>query len=173
MSEHETMIAVYRLHEEANSAIQTLRKMGFETSDISIAGRNFHTVETVVGYRTTNGVVKPCGRLGPFWKALLKPYSESALLWVPDLGPVGVAGALVSRIVQASEEHVIVHGLTTFGVALYSMGIPEYGVLSCEDAIRSDHFVLVIQGHARAVDSARNTLAGSHAELIEIELSSM
>lgn len=168
MSEQEIVIATYKLHGEAEAAVRALRELGFRPDAISIAGRNFHTVDAVVGYYTTDGVVRPCGSLGPFWSELLGSFSESALFWVPDLGLLVIAGDLMSRVLQASEEHVIVYGLTVFGVALHGMGLPEHSILGCEEAIRRDHFVLIIEGSPGDARRAQEALAFSDAESIEI-----
>ena len=168
MPEEDTMVAVYGLHEDAEAAIKRLRDLGFGAGSFSIAGRNFHTVEGVVGYSTSGGVARPYGKLGPFWNGLLRSFSESALFWVPGLGPLVLAGELVSRVLQASEDNVIVYGLSMVGVALYSMGIPEYSILSCEDALRRDQFVIVAHGNAHDVTRAKEALATSEAESTEI-----
>lgn len=173
MSEQDTMIAVYRLHDDVEEAVNALRKSGFGPGTVSIVGRNFHTVDAVVGYSTAGDAVRPCGRLGPFWGDLLTSFSEFALYWVPDLGPLVMAGELMSRVQQASDENVIVYGLTALGIALYSMGVPEYGALGCEDAIRQDKFILVVRGRAHDLKRARGALVLSDAESIEIHHSSM
>jgi|GEM_PF-5669218 len=168
MLEQDIIIATYKLHDDVEAAVRALRELGFGPDGISIAGRNFHTVDAVVGYYTTGGVVRPCGSLGPFWSELLGAFSGSALFWVPDLGLLVIGGALMSRVLQASEEHAIVYGLTAFGVALHGMGLPEHSILGCEDALRRDHFVLMVQGDPGDVKRAQQALATPEAELIEI-----
>jgi hypothetical protein len=168
MSERDIVIATFKLHDEAEAAVEALRESGFGPGSMSIAGRNFHTVDAVVGYYTSDGVVRPCGDVGPFWSELLAPFSESALFWVPDLGLLVIAGELMTRVLQAVEEHAIVYGLTAFGVALHSMGVPEHSILGCEEAVRHDHFVLVVEGRTADVRRAQEILAASEAESIEI-----
>ena len=173
MSEQDTMIAVCMLHDDAEEAFKTLQRLGLGPDSVSVVGRNFHTVDTVVGYSTAGDGVRPCGRLGPFWGSFLTSFSEFGLFWVPDLGPVVMAGELMSRVRQASDENVIVYGLTALGIDLYSMGVPEYGALGCEDAIRQDKFILVVRGCARDLERARGALAVADVESIEIHHSSM
>lgn len=168
MLEEDTMVATYKLHDDAEAAIKRLRDLGFGSGSVSVVGRNFHTVEGVVGYYTSGGMARPYGKLGPFWSDLLRSFSESALFWVPGLGPLVLAGELMSRVLQASEDNVVVYGLSMVGVALFSMGIPEYSILSCEDALKRDHFVIVGQGNAHDVTRAREALAASEPESMEI-----
>jgi len=168
MPEQDIIIATFKLHDEAKAAIEALRESEFDSGSMSIAGRNFHTVDAVVGYYTTDGVVRPCGDVAPFWSELLTYFSDSALFWVPDLGLLVIAGELMTRVLQAVEEHVIVYGLTAFGVALHTMGVPEHSILGCEEAIRQDHFVLIIEDRTSDVRRAQEILAASEAESIEI-----
>jgi hypothetical protein len=167
------MIAVYRFHDDAEIAVKTLRESKFGTDSVSIVGRNFHTLATVVGYYATDDVVRPCGRFGPFWGDLLRLFSESGLFWVPDFGPLVMAGELISRVRQASEESVIVYGLTALGVALYSMSVPEQSILGYEEAIKRDHFVLIVQGGDVDVTRARDVLVDHDVESMEVYPSSM
>jgi len=168
MPEQDIVIATFKLHDEAEPAVRALQELGFGLGGLSIVGRNFHTVDAVVGYYTTEGVVRPYGSVGAIWNELLAYFSDSALFWVPDLGLLVIAGDLMSRVLQAAEEHAIIYGFTALGVALHAMGVPEHSILGCEDAIRRDHFVLIAQGHVGDVRRAQETLALSEAESLEI-----
>jgi hypothetical protein len=173
MPEQDIIIATFKLHDEAEPAVRALQESGFGLGGLSIVGRNFHTVDTVVGYYTCGREVRPYGSVGPIWNELLACFSDSALSWVPDLGLLVIAGNLMSRVLQAAEDHAFIYGLTTLGVALQAMGVPEHSILGCEDAIRHNHFVLIVQGQVGDVRRAQEALALSEAESIEIHHLSM
>jgi len=69
------------------------------------------TVEHVVGYYNTGDRMKYWGKLGAFWGGLWGFLLGSAFFWIPGIGPLVVAGSLVSWIVGALE------GATIFGGA--------------------------------------------------------
>ena len=54
-------MAVYKSHDEAEAAIQELRKSGFDLDKISIIGREYLTEEHVVGYYNAASVTAAAG----------------------------------------------------------------------------------------------------------------
>ena len=52
MTNNNCVVAVFKLHTEAEAAINELNKSGFDMKKLSIIGRDYHTDEHVVGYYT-------------------------------------------------------------------------------------------------------------------------
>ena len=50
MSVINSVVATYETHEQAEQAIKELQKDGTDMKSLSIAGKNTHTDEQVVGY---------------------------------------------------------------------------------------------------------------------------
>ncbi len=50
MSVLNSVVAVYDTHEQAEAAIKELQEAGVDMKSLSIAGRNTHSDEHVVGY---------------------------------------------------------------------------------------------------------------------------
>ncbi len=82
----------------------------------------------------------------------------AAFFAIPGIGPVLVAGPLVSWIVGALEGAVVVGGLSALGAALYSVGIPKDSVLKYETALKAEKFLLVAHGTAEEVARARKII---------------
>ena len=82
----------------------------------------------------------------------------SAFFLVPGIGPLVVAGPLVSAIVGGLQGAVMVGGLSALGAGLYSIGIPRDSILEYETAIKSDKFVLVFHGSADELARAKDIL---------------
>jgi hypothetical protein len=70
----------------------------------------------------------------------------SAFFWIPGLGPLLVAGPLVSWIVGALEGAIVVGGLSAIGAGLYSLGIPKDSILRYETALKTGKYVLIAHG---------------------------
>lgn len=66
-SAHGTAVAVYDSHSEAENAIRTLAKSGFDMRKLSIVGKDYATEEGVVGYYNTGDRIKAWGKTGAFW----------------------------------------------------------------------------------------------------------
>ncbi len=132
---------------------------------LSIVGRDYHLEEHVVGFYNLGAGMRVWGQTGVFWGALREVLSGSAFLWVPDLGPLMIAGPLVSWVVDALEGAVVLGGLSAVGAGFYSLGIPESSILQYEDAIKSDKFVLIAHGSLEDTIRAQEilTLTGPEA----------
>lgn len=162
MPSQNTVIAIYRTHTEAEAAIKELQETDFDMQKLSVIGKNFHAIEKVVGYYTTGGITKPYGKLGPFWGDLMGSLSDSALFWIPDIGPVAMGGPLVSWIVRAQDDTTVVYGLTIIGKGLFMIGIPKDSIVECERAIKSDKYVVVAHGTKDEMKQAEDILKASN-----------
>jgi hypothetical protein len=141
-----TTVAIYESHAQAEDALRELQRSGFNLRKLSIVGRDDHMQEHVVGYYNTGDRMQYWGRLGAFWSGLWEFLFGSGFFWVPGVGPLLVAGPLVTWIVAALEGAVITGGLSAPGAALYSIGVPRHSVLEYETAIKAGKFVVVAHG---------------------------
>jgi hypothetical protein len=103
------------------------------------------------------------GKSGAFWGGLWGLMFGAGFFWVPGLGPLLVAGPLVSMIVGAIEGAAVVGGLSAVGAALFSMDIPTDSVLRYETAIKAGKFVLIFHGTTGEVERAHGVLDGAKA----------
>ncbi len=117
-SEHSSAVAVYDSHSDAEQAIRTLAKSGFDMQKLSIVGRDYSTEEGVVGYYNAGERMKAWGKAGAFWGGLWGMLFGSALFFVPGIGPLFVAGPLVAWIVGALEGATVVGGMSALGAGL-------------------------------------------------------
>ena len=83
------------------------------------------------------------------------------------MGPILVAGPLVSWIVGALEGAVVVGGLSALGAALYSLGLPKDSVLQYETALKAGKFVLIVHGSMDDTTKAKEILNRTKPETLE------
>jgi uncharacterized membrane protein len=162
-----SIVAIYPSHIEAEAAVKELQHSGFNMKKLSIVGRDYHTEEHVVGYYNTGDRMKAWGKIGAFWGGLWGFLFGSAFFFIPGIGPLVIAGPLVSWIVGALEGAVLVGGLSALGAGLYSLGIPKDSIVKYETALRSDKFVLIAHGSADEVTKAKEILHRSKPESLE------
>jgi len=158
MSKENAGVAILNTHTEAENAVKELQRAGFDLKKLSIVGKDYHTEENVVGYYNAGDRMKYWGKLGAFWGGLWGILFGSAFFLVPGIGPLVVAGPLVSAIVGGLQGAVMVGGLSALGAGLYSIGIPRDSILEYETAIKSDKFVLVFHGSADELAQAKDIL---------------
>jgi hypothetical protein len=113
INENNSVVAIYKSHTEAETAVKELQKSGFDMKKLSIVGRDYHTDEQVVGYYNTGDRMQHWGKLGAFWGGIWGLLFGSAFFLIPGVGPLLVAGPLVAWIVGGLEGAVILGGLST------------------------------------------------------------
>jgi uncharacterized membrane protein len=167
MSNNNSVVAIYPSHTAAEAAIKGLQKSGFDLKKLSIVGRDYHTDEHVVGYYNVGDRMKVWGKTGAFWGGVWGLFFGSAFFWIPGLGPLLVAGPLVSWIVGALEGAAVVGGLSAIGAGLYSLGIPKDSILQYETALKAGKFVLL--AHGSVDDAARAKDILTRTEPVKLE----
>ena len=161
MSDLNSVVAVYDTHEQAELAIRELQEAGVDMKSLSIAAKDTHTDEPVVGYYNMGDRMKHWGKVGAFWGGFWGLLFGSALFAIPGIGPILVAGPLVAWIVAGVEGAAVVGGVSALGAGLLSVGIPRDSVLKYETALKTDKFLLIVHGSAEDVDRAKNITAGT------------
>jgi uncharacterized membrane protein len=161
MSVTDCVVAIYDSHEQAEHAIKELQVAGVDMKSLSIAAKDTHTDEHVVGYYNAGGRMKYWGKVGAFWGGFWGLLFGSALFAIPGLGPILVAGPLVAWIVAGLEGAAVVGGVSAIGAGLVSIGIPKDSVLKYEVALKTDKFMLVVHGTSELVAKAKAIIGGT------------
>ena len=167
MKKNNSVVAIYPSHTAAEAAIKELQQSGFDMKKLSIVGRDYHTDELVVGYYNTGDRMKAWGKTGAFWGGLWGLLFGSAFFWIPGVGPLLVAGPLVSWIVGALEGAIVVGGLSAIGAGLYSLGIPKDSIVRYETALKTDKFVLIVHGSKDETTHAKEILNRTKPETLD------
>ena len=167
MIKNNSIVAIYPSHTAAEAAIKELQQSGFDMKKLSIVGRDYHTDEHVVGYYNTGDRMKHWGKLGAFWGGIWGLLFGSAFFFIPGVGPLLVAGPLVTWIVGALEGAVVVGGLSAIGAGLYSLGIPKDSILRYETALKTGKFVLIAHGSMDETTHAKEILNRTKPETLE------
>jgi len=165
MSKANLGVAIFNTHVEAENAVKELQKSGFDMKKLSIVGKDYHTEEQVVGYYHTGDRMKYWGKLGAFWGGLWGILFGAAFFWIPGIGPLVLAGPLVSAIVGGLEGAVAVGGLTALGAGLYSIGVPKDSIINYESSIKADKFLLVVHGSGDELAKAKDILKSAGHEV--------
>ena len=163
MSEKNSIVAVFDSHNQAEDAVRELQKSGFDMTKLSIVGRDYHTDEHVVGYYNAGDRMLYWGKLGAFWGGLWAMLFGSAVFLVPGVGPLLVAGPLVTWIVGVLEGAAVVGGLSAIGAALASIGIPKDSILQYEASLKAGKFLLILHGTPQEVEHAKDHLDNTQA----------
>jgi hypothetical protein len=144
-----------------------LRTACFDMKQLSIIGRDYHTEEHVVGDYDAGDRMKVWGKLGVFWGDIWGLLFGWAYLRIPGVGPLLVAGPVVSAVVGGLEGAAAIRGLNALGAGLISIGIPKKSVLAYESEIGAGKFALIAHGTPEDVATAKGILKNNGADAID------
>jgi hypothetical protein len=170
MNGNNSIVAVYPSHTAAEAAIKELQQSGFDMKKLSIAGRDHHTDEHVVGYYNVGDRMKHWGKIGAFWGWIWGCFFGSAFFFIPGIGPLLIAGPLVGWLVGALESAALVGGVSALGAGLVGLGIPKDSILRYETALKTDKFVLIAHGTKEDTTHAKEILHRTNPETLEHHL---
>ena len=154
-------VFVYNTHGEAEDAIRSLSKTGFDVKKLSLIGKGYHSEEHAIGFYTAGDRIKSWGSAGAFWGAVWGLLLAPGLFFFPGFGLLAMAGPLVATLAGVLEGAVVVGGLSALGAALTQIGLPEEQVIKYETALKADKFILMVHGSAEDVDKACKVLEES------------
>ena len=161
MTDRNSVVAIYDTHEQAELAVKSLQEAGIDMKSLSIAAKDQHTDEHVVGYYNTGDRMKHWGKVGAFWGGFWGLLFGSAFFAIPGIGPILVAGPLVAWIVAGLEGAVVIGGVGAIGGGLASIGIPKDSILQYELALKTDKFLLIVHDSPDAIAKAKVIIEGT------------
>jgi uncharacterized membrane protein len=159
----QNITATFDTHQEAESAVKRLSEAGFEMKDLTVLGLDYHTEERPIGFVNTGTRMVAFGKYGAFWGGLWGLMFGSALLFIPGVGHVILAGWLASSLVGAAEGVVAGGALGALGAALFTAGIPKDSIVKYETDIKAGKFLVIARGDNYGMEMARD-IFGNHVE---------
>jgi hypothetical protein len=152
-------VAVCKTHTEADKVVTELQQSGFDMKRLSVIGKDYHEEDKVVGFYNKKDMIKSWGKSGAFWGGIWGMVLGSGLFLIPGIGPVLLAGPIITTLVGGLEGAIVVGGLSALGGALFSLGIPKDSVVKYETALKADKFLVLAHGTSLDIDKARNIMA--------------
>lgn len=149
-------IARFAYHFQAETALKTLSKAGFDTARLSVVGRGYRTEKNGVGFHKAGGLVRIWGNYGAFWGGLCGLSSGGVYLSSPSTGPVVALGALAA-LIRRQVDGIMSSG--ALSAALCALGIAKDSVLECEETLKADEFLVFVHGSGAETMRAQSILA--------------
>lgn len=163
MNHAATPVHIYNTHADAETAIRTLSRSGFDMKNLSLIGKGYHSEEQPVGFYTAGDRIKTWGGRGAFWGGIWGLLVGPAVFLLPGLGVVAMAGPLVILLLGALEGAVLVGGVSALGAALTASGLPSDQAILFEGALKIDKYVLMVHGTPEEIQHAHSVLHDSVA----------
>ncbi len=158
MFNNHAVIALCAHHEQAESAIGELIRMGFEPKNISFFGKARVNEEDTVGFCTAGNRLVARGATFAFWQLWWDRLGDGGLFLVPGIGPVMFAGPFIREFVAAVDDSVHVDGFSKLGAAIYRLGVPKENILRYEIELGTNEIALIALGTRELIAGAKTVL---------------
>ncbi len=152
---------IFNTHVEAEEAIQTLNRSGFDVKKLSLVGKGYHSEEHPLGFYSVGDKIRSWGGAGAFWGGIWGLLLAPGVFILPGVGLVAMAGPVVAALVGALEGAVIVGSVSALGAAMTQIGVPKDQIIKYETAIKADKYVLMVHGDEADALRAREVLSGA------------
>lgn len=159
--ERNAVVAVFGDLADAEDAVRTLERAGFDMTHLSIIAKGMTSERHVIGYDTAVRREGRWARWGGAWGVLF-----GAFLFIPGLGHVAFGGYVLYLITTGA----IGAGAGAVGAALATIGVPDDAVIRYETALKADKQLLIAHGTGSDVRRARELLEGTRAESVEVHV---
>lgn len=143
---------------EVGALVRELEVSGFDMDRLSIAGKDQRPNQRVIGYYQSGDRIRYWGAPNSFFNEIWAMLSGWAFFFLPDIGPVLVAGPLANWIVTALNNAAIFGDMSAVGMGLYTVGVPKESILQCESALAAGKQLLLVHGSAHEVSLARELM---------------
>ncbi len=156
---------VFNKHSDAEAAIESLHRAGFDVKKLSLIGKGYHTEEHPVDIHTAGGRIKEWGTNGAFWGGIGGLLVAPVVFLLPGLGLVALAGPLATALTGALEGAVVVGGVSALAAALTKHGVENEDVIEYAAALKADNYVLMVHGDLEDAATVRALL--TRTQLLE------
>jgi hypothetical protein len=137
---------VFNRHSEAEAAIDTLHRAGFDVKKLSLIGKGYHSEERPVDVHPAEDRIKEWGTQGAFWGGIGGLLVAPVVFLLPGLGLVALAGPLATALTGALEGAAVVGGVSALAAVLSGQGVENEDVIEYEAALKADSYVLMVHG---------------------------
>lgn len=167
MSVNNATLTVFKSEVDAEAAVRQLARDGYDLSKVSMVGRDVDSAALVGGHWDERSRGSSSAIVGASWGGIRAMLVGSGCFLVPGIGPLIVAGPLLTLIVRSMGAVVGPDKLCAMAAGLNELGIPKDSILRCEAALKSGKVVLIAEGSAMAMILAREVLRRTPVEVIE------
>ena len=170
MPPNNATLTVFRSQADAEAAIRQLARDGYDLGKVSMVGRDASGDVRAAGSASSKAQVTSPKAGAPSWDGIRGMLVGSGFIVVPSIGPLVVAGPLLTWIVRSMGASPGPDKQNAMGAGMHNLGIPEHSVLRCEAALKIGKVIVIAEGSAMMMILAREVFRRTPVEVIEQHL---
>src|SRR5262249_61447943 len=129
--------------DSAEAGAQKLGQGGVPLQHVSISSKHLGSEKKVHGFVTRCDVAKAAGRAGAWVGGIFGLLVGAALVWLPGVGPLVVAGSLTAALMGGLEGAVAGAALSGVLGWLASLGISKQHILKYEESVKAGRCLVI------------------------------
>ncbi|HUA66438.1 MAG TPA: general stress protein [Alphaproteobacteria bacterium] len=150
----DSIVAIYKTHQEAEEAVRELERAGIPIKKISIIGRDFQLREDVQGYYRPSDAAKEGAGFGAWFGGLFGLLMGFGLFVLPIAGTVVVLGPLAGLIAGA----IGGAGIGALINALIALGMSKEQALKYQARLQAGEFLVTVIGTSEEIERAAEVI---------------
>jgi hypothetical protein len=159
----QSVVGIYDTMDQAEHAVKALDLAAFPVKQVSIVTKDLSSEKNVHGYVTACDVSQTRALQGAWLGGIFGILVGAALMWIPGVGPVMIAGSLAAALLGGVEGAVAGSALGGILGGLAAWGISKQHILKYEEVVKGGKFLVIAHGSGPEVDKAQDILKGTGA----------
>ncbi|HEY7060395.1 MAG TPA: general stress protein [Chloroflexota bacterium] len=154
----QSAIGTYDSMDAADAAVRKLVEGRFPAGQVSVVGQNLQSEKQVHGFITTGDVAKTGAGVGAWTGGIFGVLVGVALVLVPGVGPLLVAGPFAASLLAGVEGAIVGAGAGGLLGALAGWGVSKQHIVKYEDQLKAGKYLVIAHGTAADVARAQSIL---------------
>lgn len=150
------VIASCETHQHAKEVVEALGRAGWDMTRVSLVGKGDAPADGAHGFFTLGDRVKAWASTGGLWGAGWGLLLGAAIVVMPPIGVVAVAGPIATILLSVLEGAAVVGGVSALAAALAEIGMSSEHAANYAEDVRADRFLVIVHGSPQDIARARN-----------------
>ena len=139
------IVTLYPTHKPAADAVRALERAGMNPGRVSVVGWDFETAPAPWSGTPAPAEDRAWDRRAAFWADLWRLLPGSAMVHVPQVGPLLVAGPLVEALGVALDGGPPARAARALRTALSGLGAPPRRLAGYEAGVRAGGYLVIAE----------------------------
>jgi hypothetical protein len=151
-------VFLFNTPSEAEDTLFALSRSGIDVTQLSLIGKGSVVEDRPLGFYTKERNIKACGGIGAFWGTIWGMLFAPAVLQLPGMGLVAMAGPIVSQLANVLEGTIVSHDQSPLAAALTLVGLQRSQIPRLQMAVTAGKYLLIVAGASRDLLKVRAAL---------------
>jgi hypothetical protein len=157
MAEKNVLVVICPSYQTAEKAVHAFQAAPLKFQKVSVIGKDYFDVGSNPETTASSGKKSVPEEAG-FWFRTWQMLSGDAFFKIDGIGPIIVSGPISETMREAGTNPKFFHACSPLRACMHAIGISTEKLHSCESALRSGQFLVVVYGSPCDIRAAENVV---------------